>query len=284
MNRSRFVYFILIILIVAGIAFLTRLANNLYENEDQNESETISLQDELDNYVQYTVGSGEFVASENVKGYVVYDNAIVELEKYIPRNILKVSVGEMVKKNDVLCENENYKMLSECNGKVIEIENNNNLVRVEIVDYSNAYIVANIPYDKQNIINNKSVVYGAVNGNKQKKLKIKKIIPMIEENSYAVFFDNKFPVYENTEVGIEIEYDYKKNAVCVPKEFVKKSNEEGAYVLLIDSENNVEKYSVVIGEENTEVYEIKNGQGLIGKNIAFDKREKMVNLNENDEQ
>lgn len=269
--------FLISIFIVAALAIIG-LATGIIGN---NQSETVirSEEDGLDKYTEYIVQLGDLNLKENLEGLAAYnEDSIVVLNYEDSKNSgnLHFSVGDMVEKDQVLYTYGNKNEKSPVNGRITDIKRSEDYVEITIVNYENTDISVSIPAKYQNVLNSDTKITGTYNDTTY-QLNIKSINPSVVEGSFTIVLDNVFGVYENTPINITLDLGVKENVVMVNQRYIRYDSQEKPYVEYYNDEGTVSKYYVILGTCNSEMYEIIDGEGLIGRTVLVDKKELMIN-------
>lgn len=270
---KRKVFFIVLVCAIVGGIFAAIIISSTGIFELKKDKETLITDNESKTeYVNYVVAKGTLEIAGTLDGIVIdeNDNSYIEcsVSKAGEINFLH-SIGEYLKKGEVICTVGSEKITMPDDGKIIGITDSEKEVIVGIYDYSNSKIYVNIPEEYQNNINYKSeIIY--VDGEKEEYLKILKIIPEIIDGCFTIELENKFEMFNGTHLDLSIVYDKFEEVVYVPNGFIMTDSQDKKYVIVNDG---IEYKTVYVdtGIENGKYSELLNADFLVGKTIAVDR-------------
>lgn len=278
-HKGVIIGFVLLGCIIGLSIYITKLTRGLFGDNDEGYEKNIDR--ELKNeekFVTYLVSPGLFIVSDTLLGEVIFDDDAIEdydIEGARASDI-KVTVGQMVRKNETLCSIGGNKITTKTEGIIVGIDLTDNKV-IHVLDFSKSKVHASVPQKRQMLFHEAVQACGTYGQEKDVPLELVRIEPRVEADSFEVYFRNKFAVYENTKIEILITYMEKENVIFVPKEFVRADDNERTYVTVLEDNGKTSKYYVIVGEENAKDCELLEADELNGKKIVFDIKEAVIN-------
>lgn len=207
-------------------------------------------------YLMVNLYKKEVEISENITGTVVVtgENTKSYYLETINNNFrLQVSVGDYVKKGEVLFTDNNGKnIVADNNLQVTNIEKGSSFY-MEVFQYINSAIAVSIPEKYQNRIN--TIEFFALTDESEDiPLELIKIETNVSDGNISLLLNNSFDLLEASPVDIKVKYDVLEDKISIPKEFVFFNEENKAYVHIIeeDRDNIYDQFVDVIAETDEE--------------------------------
>lgn len=273
--------FVICVCLIGLTLYITKMTRNLFgEPDDEYEEEIDREEESKDKYVVYQVSPGLFVVSDTLTGEVVFDDDAVGKYTFddAKESDIKVKVGQMVKKNETLGYSNGKSVVSKADGIVVDVKRGD-ACEIQLLDYAKSRIRVRVPQNRQTLFHAGVQVFGSYEKEENIPLELVKIEPRVDMDCFEVYFENKFSIYENTQVGISITYLEKEDTIFVPREFVKTETNGRQYVTVREDNDNTMKYYVIVGEENSRNYELLDAEELSGRRIVVDIKEAAIDGN-----
>lgn len=241
---------IVVILIVCFIGI-----NSIIKNV--NNSETAKpITNENITQLRYTVSKDFIENTVKLKGTVVNHNVndVVIVEATVENGskvIFKCGVYDDVKEGDVIFTLGSKEYKSSVSGKVKEIINEENYVKVAILNFGDILIDAEVNYvflDKMRI--NDTVIVKEINPISDQQVFNEKIVGFgfeVDENLIPVYLSNTRKFMPGTEFEIEYKYKNEKESCYILKEML--LMDISGYYVFVEEKGNRVKREVTLGTE-----------------------------------
>ena len=237
-------------------------------NEDADSFEIYRSSKDMNDYVCTPLAKSNIDISENIKGIVVTNENTIK--NYTVENInnnflLKVTVGQYVKKDEILyIDNNGKNVVAEKDMQILNIEKEKDFYMQAFI-YSNTAISVSVDSKYQNSL--RDIRYSIVAGEEILELNMLSVESVVNEGRIRVLLDNPLDLLEQSEVEVEVKYGEIENAIDIKKDWVYFNDQKEPYVNVIDGDYVYEVKLNVI--EKTEDTYIVDNEELDGCNIGY---------------
>lgn len=271
MRKTSVLIIILLVILIGCSTTVVLMTTGIISkgtNEDADSFEIYRSSKDMNDYVCTPLAKSNIDISENIKGIVVTNENTIK--NYTVENInnnflLKVTVGQYVKKDEILyIDNNGKNVVAEKDMQILNIEKEKDFYMQAFI-YSNTAISVSVDSKYQNSL--RDIRYSIVAGEEILELNMLSIESVVNEGRIRVLLDNPLDLLEQSEVEVEVKYGEIENAIDIKKDWVYFNDQKEPYVNVIDGDYVYEVKLNVI--EKTEDTYIVDNEELDGCNIGY---------------
>lgn len=271
MRKTSVLIIILLVILIGCSTTVVLMTTGIISkgtNEDADSFEIYRSSKDMNDYVCTSLAKSNIDISENIKGIVVTNENTIK--NYTVENInnnflLKVTVGQYVKKDEILyIDNNGKNVVAEKDMQILNIEKEKDFYMQAFI-YSNTAISVSVDSKYQNSL--RDIRYSIVAGEEILELNMLSVESVVNEGRIRVLLDNPLDLLEQSEVEVEVKYGEIENAIAIKKDWVYFDDQKEPYVKVIDGDYVYEVELNVI--EKTEDTYIVDNEELDGCNIGY---------------
>lgn len=271
MRKTSVLIIILLVILIGCSTTVVLMTTGIISkgtNEDADSFEIYRSSKDMNDYVCTPLAKSNIDISENIKGIVVTNENTIK--NYTVENInnnflLKVTVGQYVKKDEILyIDNNGKNVVAEKDMQILNIEKEKDFYMQAFI-YSNTAISVSVDSKYQNSL--RDIRYSIVAGEEILELNMLSVESVVNEGRIRVLLDNPLDLLEQSEVEVEVKYGEIENAIDIKKDWVYFNDQKEPYVNVIDGDYVYEVKLNVI--EKTEDTYIVDNEELDGCNIGY---------------
>lgn len=271
MRKTSVLIIILLVILIGCSTTVVLMTTGIISkgtNEDADSFEIYGSSKDMNDYVCTSLEKSNIDISENIKGIVVANENTIK--NYTVENInnnflLKVTVGQYVKKDEILyIDNNGKNVVAEKDMQILNIEKEKDFYMQAFI-YSNTAISVSVDSKYQNSL--RDIRYSIVAGEEILELNMLSVESVVNEGRIRVLLDNPLDLLEQSEVEVEVKYGEIENAIDIKKDWVYFNDQKEPYVNVIDGDYVYEVKLNVI--EKTEDTYIVDNEELDGCNIGY---------------
>ena len=271
MRKTSVLIIILLVILIGCSTTVVLMTTGIISkgtNEDADSFEIYRSSKDMNDYVCTPLAKSNIDISENIKGIVVTNENTIK--NYTVENInnnflLKVTVGQYVKKDEILyLDNNGKNVVAEKDMQILNIEKEKDFYMQAFI-YSNTAISVSVDSKYQNSL--RDIRYSIVAGEEILELNMLSVESVVNEGRIRVLLDNPLDLLEQSEVEVEVKYGEIENAIDIKKDWVYFNDQKEPYVNVIDGDYVYEVKLNVI--EKTEDTYIVDNEELDGCNIGY---------------
>lgn len=271
MRKTSVLIIILLVILIGCSTTVVLMTTGIISkgtNEDADSFEIYRSSKYMNDYVCTPLAKSNIDISENIKGIVVTNENTIK--NYTVENInnnflLKVTVGQYVKKDEILyIDNNGKNVVAEKDMQILNIEKEKDFYMQAFI-YSNTAISVSVDSKYQNSL--RDIRYSIVAGEEILELNMLSVESVVNEGRIRVLLDNPLDLLEQSEVEVEVKYGEIENAIDIKKDWVYFNDQKEPYVNVIDGDYVYEVKLNVI--EKTEDTYIVDNEELDGCNIGY---------------
>lgn len=271
MRKRKIIYIIVMIIIAAGVGIGVYNLTKNDNNDDKNVKETeTNVMERID--VIYTAHYGSIRSTYSDEGTVT-SNEEEYIDKYILeyddtyKPLLKIEAGQTIAAKQVLYEYKNKSYLSDSDGIITEIKNQNNTLEISVLNFEKQYIEFLIPYRLYENVNYDSKVTIKENGNEEISGKIVQLGYVNQNDMVAVKIGFDKYIMPGRKVEVSVDIGNTKEMLFLPVSAVYGVDSDRYCYLYDEKLKSIERVSVTLGDVYTEIsdgyefeyYEILSG-------------------------
>ena len=271
MRKTSVLIIILLVILIGCSTTVVLMTTGIISkgtNEDADSFEIYRSSKDMNDYVCTPLAKSNIDISENIKGIVVTNENTIK--NYTVENInnnflLKVTVGQYVKKDEILyIDNNGKNVVAEKDMQILNIEKEKDFYMQAFI-YSNTAISVSVDSKYQNSL--RDIRYSIVAGEEILELNMLSVESVVNEGRIRVLLDNPLDLLEQSEVEVEVKYGEIENAIDIKKDWVYFNDQKEPYVNVIDGDYVYEVKLNVI--EKTEDTYIVDNEELDGCDIGY---------------